>query len=58
MTSACVLHSDDDLASGVTFLDVANGGRDLAQRVRPLDGWYQLSGLDEFSESPKVFGIL
>src|SRR6266516_6704116 len=51
-------HGDDDLASGVTFLDVPDGRRGLAQRVRPVDGGCDLSGLDEIPEDPQVHGVL
>ena len=34
---------DDDLAAGATFLDVADGGRGLAERVGPVDGGGDLS---------------
>lgn len=60
MTSAiaCSSHGDDDLAPSVAFLDVADGSRDFAERVNPVDGGCHCSGLDEVSKDRKVCGIL
>ena len=41
------LHADDDLAVGMTVLDVLNRCRDIRERVRPVDCRRELSGLDE-----------
>ena len=41
---------DDDLAAGPAFLDVADRGRGLAERVGPLDGGHDLARLDEDPE--------
>jgi hypothetical protein len=52
------LDGDDDLAAGAAFLDVADGCRGLAERVGPVDGGCDLSGLDEIPEDPQVLGVL
>ena len=41
------LDRDDDLASGVTVVQVLDGGRGLAERIGAVDGRRELSGLDE-----------
>src|SRR3954452_19373510 len=50
--------ADDDLASRVPVKHVADRRSGLAERIGPVDGWCDLSGLDELSEDDQVVGVL
>jgi hypothetical protein len=41
-------HADADFSSGTTCLQIPDGVRDLAQRVRPVNDGRDLARLDEF----------
>ena len=45
---------DDDFAPGLALLDVAEGCRQLIQRVGALDDRPHLPGLDELSERLEI----
>ena len=47
-------HGDDELASGPSFLEVANGLGNLGQRVGPVDHRGELPRFDELGEGDQV----
>lgn len=49
-----VLHRDDDFASSVTLVQIAEGLRRLAERVRPVNERCELASFNELPESNQV----
>ena len=49
---------NNDLASGVPFQHVTDGGDNLSEWVGPIDGGDDLASLNQFSEGHEVLGIL
>jgi hypothetical protein len=50
-TGRCISHCDDDLAAGISLVEVADGRRGLAQRIRAIDGRRDLPCFEKLAES-------
>ena len=56
--TACGLHGDNYLASGLAILKVPDRGCDFAQQVRSVDGWRDVPRLENIPEDRQVRSVL